>query len=400
MKLKKPNTPRIRFPEFTGKWTTEEIGKYLRLYIERVDAKTKLPVLTSSRRGLSMQRDYFDDRELMNEGEYGVLPRGYFTYRHMSDDSTFRFNINDLCDRGVVSKEYPVFVAEGVDPKFLYLSLNYGSEFKRFAIAEKRGGTRTRLYFNRLTRLALTIPSLPEQQKIADFISTVDDKIVQLTRKKGLLQRYKKGVMQQIFNQNIRFKDSSGKQFPKWSETPLSRFLIPSPREIETPSQPYLAIGVRSHFKGTFQRPDSDPKKIEMDKLFVVRSGDLIVNITFAWEGAMAIAKKEDDGGLVSHRFPTYTFNEQITSSKFFQYIYSSARFKHFLKLISPGGAGRNRVLNKKDFLRLKVLLPSVPEQARIAEFLVSLDSKIDFVDSQLENTKLFKKGLFQQMFV
>ena len=114
----------------------------------------------------------------------------------------------------------------------------------------------------------------------------------------------------------------------------------------------------------------------------------------------MAIAKREDDGGLVSHRFPTYIFNEEIASGTFFQYVYPSARFKHLLGVISPGGAGRNRVLNKADFLGLRVSLPTVPEQTKIARFLQAIDMKINGVDSQLQNTKKFRKGLLQQMFV
>ena len=117
--------------------------------------------------------------------------------------------------------------------------------------------------------------------------------------------------------------------------------------------------------KGTFQKPDSDPEAIAMDKLYVVRANDLVVNITFAWEGAIAIAQTEDDGGLVSHRFPTYTFKPDQATHRYFKHIIQLKRFKYMLDIISPGGAGRNRVLSKTEFLKLKWNLPSVKEQEK-----------------------------------
>jgi len=154
----------------------------------------------------------------------------------------------------------------------------------------------------------------------------------------------------------LRFPEYSA----NWSQRLLSDFLIPTLREIEKPKVNYLAIGLRSHCKGTFQKPDSDPSKIAMEKLFRVKENDLIVNITFAWEGAIAIVKENDEGGLVSHRFPTYTFDTNITSHHFFKHQFINKRFRYLLDLISPGGAGRNRVMSKKEFVKLKVPLPSV----------------------------------------
>lgn len=251
-----------------------------------------------------------------------------------------------------------------------------------------------------LAKISIILPPLPEQQKIADFLTAVDDKINQLTRKKTLLEQYKKGVMQKIFLQEIRFKDDEGKEFPEWKEKRLADFLIPTLRMIDKPKNKYLAIGIRSHCKGTFQKTDSDPEKIKMDKLFIIKANDLIVNITFAWEGAIAIAKKEDDGGLVSHRFPTYMFNQSLVLREFFKYVFVQKRFRFMLEMISPGGAGRNRVMSKTDFLKLKWRFPSLPEQQKIADFLSGIDKKIEMVNSRLEKTKKWKNGLLQQMFV
>jgi type I restriction enzyme S subunit len=193
----------------------------------------------------------------------------------------------------------------------------------------------------------------------------------------------------------LRFPEYSA----NWSQRLLSDFLIPTLREIEKPKVNYLAIGLRSHCKGTFQKPDSDPSKIAMEKLFRVKENDLIVNITFAWEGAIAIVKENDEGGLVSHRFPTYTFDTNITSHHFFKHQFINKRFRYLLDLISPGGAGRNRVMSKKEFVKLKVPLPSVGEQQKIAAFLTAVDNKIEQLSKKQALLGSWKKGLMQQIF-
>jgi len=189
----------IRFPEFEGEWKKQRLGDFLVEYKVRVPSNTKVPVLTSSRSGLFLQKDYFSNRDLQNNGEYGVVPKGYFTYRHMSDDSTFMFNINNLVEKGAISKEYPVFTTKGLNSYFLQQKLNCGIEFKKFAIAQKLGGTRVRLYFKKLIEFKLNLPSLPEQQKIADFLTGIDKKIGLVNTQLEKTKEWKKGLLQQMF---------------------------------------------------------------------------------------------------------------------------------------------------------------------------------------------------------
>ena len=188
----------IRFKDDDGEafpeWKKEKIGRYLEPYKELVTADTNIPILTSSRTGL-----YLQERSVSNEGSYGVVPLSYFTYRHMSDDLIFKFNINTFCERGAVSKEYPVFKTVGMDPYFLQLQLNEGSDFKRFAIQQKLGGTRTRLYFKNLKELQLYLPCLKEQQKIAHFLQSLDKKINAVNQQIEQTKLFKKGLLQQMF---------------------------------------------------------------------------------------------------------------------------------------------------------------------------------------------------------
>lgn len=193
----------------------------------------------------------------------------------------------------------------------------------------------------------------------------------------------------------LRFPEFDG----DWTPKKFSDFLIPDFRDIPKPTDQYLALGVRSHGKGTFQKPNSEPDKIAMETLYEVHAHDLIVNITFAWEGAIAIAKPSDHGGLVSHRFPTYIFNREQVIHEFFEYVIEDRRFRQTLDLISPGGAGRNRVLSKKAFVEIKHRFPTLQEQRKIAGFLGAVDTKIAQLRDKKHLLEDFKKGCIQQLF-
>nr|WP_295740480.1 restriction endonuclease subunit S [uncultured Acidocella sp.] len=190
------------------------------------------------------------------------------------------------------------------------------------------------------------------------------------------------------------FRNASG-----WDNKPLSEVLSLVVRERPKPSKPYTGLGLRSHGKGTFLKEEEDPAKNAMDVLFEVKRDDLIVNITFAWEGAIAIAGLSDDGALVSHRFPTYAFKNGKALPEFFRYRIIDKQFVYNLGVISPGGAGRNRVMSKTDFLKLKVWLPDITEQQKIADCLNSADALIAAQGRKVEALRVHKKGLVQQLF-
>jgi type I restriction enzyme, S subunit len=191
-----------------------------------------------------------------------------------------------------------------------------------------------------------------------------------------------------------QFRDAEG-----WDETRFDEVLSPIVRERKKPNEAYTGLGLRSHGKGTFLKLLENPAKISMEHLYEVKCDDLVVNITFAWEGAVAIAEAHDDGALVSHRFPTYTFEKSKAIPAFFRYIILDKQFVYNLGVISPGGAGRNRVLNKNDFLKLSTFLPDINEQQKIADCLATLDELIAANRRKLDVLKAHQKGLMQQLF-
>jgi type I restriction enzyme S subunit len=244
-----------------------------------------------------------------------------------------------------------------------------------------------------LCKVKIPLPPLPEQRAIAHILSTADAAIHTTEKLIAQKELRKKWLMQQLLTGKKRL---NGFENMKWKIQPLENFVKPIVREVPKPSTPYLGIGLRSHGKGTFLKHDEQPEKNSMDNFYVVRPNDLIVNITFAWEQAIAIVRPEDDGALASHRFPTYTFIEDKGHPDFFRFYILQPRMKFMLQMISPGGAGRNRVMSKSDFIKLEFLLPDYKEQTAIAQVLQAADKEISLLKAKSEKLREQKKGLMQ----
>ena len=241
----------------------------------------------------------------------------------------------------------------------------------------------TRLTLQKIGKFKILLPPLPEQKAIADLLSTWDEAIEKTERLVQAKERQKLG--------ELHSRISSQK-----ANSTIGAFAKPVVRKVDKPDESYVAVGIRSHFKGTFQRLIEDPRTVNMDSLYRVKENDLILNITFAWEGA--IVKKEDEECYVSHRFPTYEIKRSKAEPCFIRQLIMSSRMKYDLSNISPGGAGRNRVLNKKDFLKMPIWLPDLETQKNIGEYLGAIDNEIDLLKQLADKYKTQKRGLMQKM--
>ncbi|MDY3745490.1 MAG: HsdR family type I site-specific deoxyribonuclease [Lachnospiraceae bacterium] len=192
----------------------------------------------------------------------------------------------------------------------------------------------------------------------------------------------------------IRFKGF----IDEWEQRKFGDLVEKYEDPVETPTNGYMRLGIRSHAKGTFHSYVEEGKELETAKMFRVAANNFIVNITFGWEHAVAITDENDAGKLVSHRFPQYKFHEGMIP-KFFRYLILDECFKHHLELSSPGGAGRNRVLKLDDMLDYKMKFPSKLEQEKIASYFDNLDNLITLHQRKCEEIKKFKKYMLQKMF-
>jgi type I restriction enzyme S subunit len=281
-------------------------------------------------------------------------------------------------------------VPKGANSAFLY-QWSLTLDMNRFV----QGGALPSVNAATLKEIEIPYPPDGEREKIIKILSAADEAIEAMAKLVAAKRSRKRALMQRLLTGRQRLPQFAGKP---WETQSISDFTKPTSRKKSKPQKRFLALGIRSHGKGTFLKPDFDPSKIDMTELYEVREDDLIVNITFAWEGAVAIAGKNDTGALVSHRFPTFVFDRERAVPEYFRYLIVQRRFVEELGVISPGGAGRNRVLSKKDFVKMEILLPPVDEQREIAKILANCDSEITLLEQQQEALKRQKRGLMQQL--
>ncbi|MBD5143822.1 MAG: restriction endonuclease subunit S [Ruminococcus sp.] len=351
------------------------------------------PLLTSSRTGLMFQHEYRDTVSTSNQSTlFSVINKNECTYRHMSDDSIFHFNINTLCDKGLVSKEYPVFSTQNrFDLQFIVQHLNSSKKFLEFCRQQKKGGTRTRLYFKTLCNYKMFLPCLEEQQKIADFLSTVDEVIAQSEAEVQNLEQQKKAAMQKIFSQEVRFKREDGTEFSKWKEKELKSvatiLMGQSPRGNSVNEEQngvplvqgkadILGYGIIPERCTTLPTKVSEPNDIIMTVRAPV---GFVAKLGFSaciGRGVCAIKAKE------------------ITDYIYYVLQYKESEWKY----IEQGSTFT--AVNLDDVSSLTIPVPCLEEQQKIAEFLSSYDEAIIYAKQELNKWKELKKGLLQQMFV
>lgn len=245
-------------------------------------------------------------------------------------------------------------------------------------IAKNMGATINQITGYMFSKMEFMIPSEEEQQRLGEYFSNLDNLITLHQRKLEQTKTLKKYMLQKMFPQEgqkvpeIRFEGFTG----DWEQRKFREIVEKYEDPIETPTEGYTRLGIRSHAKGTFHSYVEKGKELETAKMFRVAADKFIVNITFSWEHAVAITDENDAGKLVSHRFPQYSFNTGM-NPKFFRYLILDENFKHHLELSSPGGAGRNRVLKLSDMLQYKMNFPSEAEQKKIAAYFDDLDNLI-----------------------
>jgi type I restriction enzyme S subunit len=301
------------------------------------------------------------------------------------------------------------FKREELDGTFLFLVVagDYTQmEIKRFFNA----GGQPHLGHKNVAMLSFSFPSLPEQKKIASFLSGVDEKIQQLTRKKELLEQYKKGVMQQLFSGKLRFKDDTstglsarnGKNFPDWEEKRLGD--IAEKRIIKNRDNNINLVFTNSALQGIVNQRDFFDKDIANQNnllgYYIVEKDDFVYNpriSTYAPVGP--ISRNHLDTGIMSPLYSVFRFN--YGNFDFIEYFFNSSVWHIHMKDISNYGARDDRMsFSTSDFYKMPIPFPCNKEQQKIANFLLSIDAKIESTTQQITQTQTFKKGLLQKMFV
>lgn len=288
---------------------------------------------------------------------------------------------------------------EEIDPYFAkYLFRN--AIFRKEMVKLAQGSTRYNISKEGFLKINLLLPSHSEQQKISSFLGLVDRFIENLQTQNETLQEYKKGMMQKIFSQEIRFKDDDGKSFPKWEKKKLGSFLIERneqfPKSEQYPLMAFVAYkGVTpkgERYNREFLVNDSDNKKYKRTEF-----GDFIYS-----------SNNLETGSIGSNRFgfasisPVYGIFK-IAKSCDHQFMGSYLVRKSFInKMIRyrQGVVYGQWRIHESDFLKIEEEIPSLEEQQKIADFLASLDKAIDAKQQQITLAENWKKGLMQGLFI
>lgn len=401
------NGPKLRFSEFSGEWEEKKLGQ-----------------LTKFSKGKNISKD-----NITGEGtpcvRYGEL---YTTYKEKIKDPVSKTNLNS--DELVFSEENDVIiptsgetaidiatvscimkdgVAIGGDTTIMKIKGNglfysYYLNSRRKKLARlAQGASVVHLYANHLKNFNLNIPSNPEQEKIASFLSKVDIKIEKLEKKQELWETYKKGIMQQIFSQKLRFKNENGENYPDWDNKKLVECSI------------FVKDGTHGSFKDFNNgvpllsakdidsgkiTVDNNPRRISLEdynlihRRYNIQEGDVLLTIV-GTIGRVAIVKNNKRFAL--QRSVAIIRPRDYMDSKYLYCYFNSYDFQKSLKravnLSAQGGVYLGS-LNKMD-----VLIPSYPEQIKITSFMSSIENKIEMLDKEVKINRKFKKGLLQQMF-
>jgi len=270
----------------------------------------------------------------------------------------------------------------------------------------------TRITLTKLRNFKFFFPTLPEQQKIAAFLSAVDKKIEKLTRKKELLQVYKKGVMQKIFSQEIRFNDDDGKAFPDWEEKKIRKFVIsdksgmkigPFGSQLKKDTlvkDGYKVYGQENVFVKDFSLGARFITKEHFERLKSneLQPGDFIIS-TMGTIGKSCVVPDCIKKGIMDSHLIRLRLDKEIIYSGYLKQVFLLFEIQKQIKRYSVGGIMDG--LSMGIINELKFNIPkSITEQRKIADFLSNIDKKIESVQTQLAQTQTFKKGLLQKMFV
>ena len=393
--------PKLRFKEFSDEWKEKRLGDIFERITEK-NTENNTNILTiSAQYGLISQIDFFNKSVAGKDlSKYYLLKKDDFAY-NKSYSNGYPFGaIKKLnkYEKGIVSTLYICFRLKNKNNivdffEQFFESKKIDKNIQDIAQEGARNHGLLNINIQDFFDITKYSPSLQEQEKIANFLSNIDKKISLTEEKLELFREYKKGVMQKIFSQELRFKDSNGNDYPEWKEKRLGEICIfingKGHEQFVKENGKYIIVNSK------FISSDGKIKKYT-DKLLVPLSKNNILMVMSDVPNGKAIGKcylvEEDNKYSLNQRICSLETKE---SSRFIYYYLN--RNKYFLKF-DDGISQTN--LKKEEVLACPILLPSLEEQQKIADFLSSIDSKIENIEKELEGLKEFKRGLLQQMFV
>lgn len=403
------NSPKIRFKGYTEDWEQRKLGEIITEYKETVDSECTLPILTSSKtEGVILQEEHFGRKQQHDITGYNILPRNYCTYRNRSDGVDFTFNINKCCDKGIISKFYPVFSGKNSDVFFLSLVLNNSDGVVREIAYTCTGTGQKVLSFLDLQKMKVRVPSYDEQKEIAAYFENLDHLITLHQRKCEQTKTLKKYMLQKMFPQEgqkvpeIRFEGFTG----DWEQRKLDDVTVKIGSG-KTPSggeNAYVDAGIplirsqnvndnKVDFEDIVYIDESTDKLMMNSRVF---ANDVLLNITGASIGRSAVYKGLDEANVNQHVCiirPIEGYHPD-----FIQLNLASDRGQKQIKSSQAGG-GREG-LNFQQIGKMEFVFPTLDEQKQIGNYFNNIDHLITLHQREYEKLQELKKFMLQNMFV
>ncbi|MEI6296539.1 MAG: restriction endonuclease subunit S [bacterium] len=402
--------PKLRFSGFSGVWEGKKLGD-----ICDVKGGKRIPL------GYSLQKEnnglpYITVSDMEN-GSVSVSKIKFVPESIFEKIKNYTISTNDIFISvagtlglvGIIPKELEgASLTENADKLtnlkcnqlFLFHFLNAGS-LKKLIENTKTSNAQPKLAIYALKTLDLNIPEISEQQKIAEFLGSTGELINNLKEQKENLESYKRGMMQKIFSQEIRFKEDNGNNFPDWEQKKLGRLTCIYDGTHQTPE--YVSEGIPFYSvehvtandfsytklisKDVFEK-ENQKVKLEKNDILMTKIGDIGTARLIDWDvGAsfyvsLALIKQSKD---MSSSF----LAQYINSENFQKELWKKTIHVAFPKKINLGEIGE-----------CYVIVPSLSEQQKIAEFLTSIDKVIESKQQQITQVEQWKKGLMQGLFV
>lgn len=388
--MAKSNTPKIRFKGFTDDWEQRKLSDLIIEYKETVDSDCTLPVLTSSKtEGVVLQEEHFGRVQNHDITGYNILPRNYCTYRNRSDGVDFTFNINRCCDKGIISKFYPVFYGNNSDIFFISMVLNYCDEVVREIAYTCTGTGQKVLSFLDLQKMNIRVPSYDEQKKISQYFEQLDNLITLHQRKLEKLKNIKKSCLEKMFPKNgevvpeVRFKGFTD----DWEQRKLG--------DVLRYEQPQSYIVKKTEYNDKYDIP-----VLTAGQSFILGYTDELFGVKEASETNPVIIF--DDFTTSSH-YVDFSFKVKSSAMKLLALNYLEDNIYCVFNVLQnikyvPVNHERHWI---STFAKFDILLPkSSDEKKQVGQFFYKLDNLITLHQRKLEKLKNIKKSCLEKMFV
>lgn len=330
------------------------------------------------------------------DGEYVLLAEDGGHYNEYSSKPIAQF----IQGKAWVNNHAHIIEADDKNnTKFLFYSLEH-KDIRKYI----NGSTRGKLTQGDMWKILLYIPALPEQQKIADFLFAYDRQIDIQSQRVEAMRTRKKGLLQKIFSREIRFKDDQGKDYPAWKEIKLRSIVHRVTRKNRNliTKRP-LTISAEL---GLIDQEEFFSKKIASDNLsnyYLLHKGEFAFNRSSATGYPFGAIKRLNryESGAISTLYICFSVDNSDYSD-WLQHFFESTYWHKEAYKVCCEGARNHGLLNISvdDFFSMKLYLPTLPEQQKIADFLTAIDTQIEVEEKRLETMKTIKKGLLQQMFI